>query len=152
LRRSPLNFTKKQLRAFLADDPVDCLPTCSLTTPYRISGAFPAGRASWGHEQIDTARTFDPDLSGAMARRHLGWQALAEAVAPGARVTRLRRLAGAGMTDAYDVTLDRTPGRVVVKLYRDGDGTAPLEWSRLEFAQRVALPVPEPIVADLESV
>jgi len=50
------------------------------------------------------------------------------------------------MTDAYDVTLDRTPGRVVVKLYRDGDGTAPLEWSRLEFAQRVALPVPEPIV------
>jgi len=56
------------------------------------------------------------------------------------------------MTDAYDVTLDRTPRRVVVKLYRDGDGTAPLEWSRLDFAQRVALPVPEPIVADLESV
>ena len=56
------------------------------------------------------------------------------------------------MTDAYDVTLDRTPRRVVAKLYRDGDGTAPLEWSRLEFAQRVALPVPEPIVADLESV
>jgi len=56
------------------------------------------------------------------------------------------------MTDAYDVTLDRAPRRVVVKLYRDGDGTAPLEWSRLGFAQRVALPVPEPIVADLESV
>ncbi len=56
------------------------------------------------------------------------------------------------MTDAYDVTLDRTPGRVVVKVYRDGDGTAPLEWSRLEFAQRVSLPVPEPIVADLASV
>src|SRR3954463_8895704 len=87
-----------------------------------------------------------------MAPRHPGWNALAEAVAPGARVTRLRRLAGAGMTDAYDVTLDRTPRRVVVKLYRDGDGTAPLEWSRLGFAQRVALPVPEPIVADLESV
>ena len=87
-----------------------------------------------------------------MSPRHPGWKALAEAVAPGARVTRLRRLAGAGMTDAYDVTLDRTPRRVVVKLYRDGDGTAPLEWSRLEFAQRVALPVPEPIVADLESV
>ncbi len=55
------------------------------------------------------------------------------------------------MTDAYDVTMDRAPGRVVVKLYRDGDDTAPLEWSRLEFAQRVTLPVPEPIVADLES-
>jgi aminoglycoside phosphotransferase (APT) family kinase protein len=61
-------------------------------------------------------------------------------------------LAGAGTTDAYDVTLDRAPRRVVVKLYRDGDGTAPYEWSRLGFAQRVALPVPEPIVADLESV
>lgn len=56
------------------------------------------------------------------------------------------------MTDAYDVTLDRAPRRVVVKLYRDGDGTAPLEWSRLAFAQRVTAPVPEPIVADLESV
>jgi aminoglycoside phosphotransferase len=77
---------------------------------------------------------------------------LAEAVAPDARVTRLRRLAGAGMTDAFDVTLDRAPHRVVAKLYRDGDGTAPLEWSRLEFARRVALPVPEPIVADLEPV
>ncbi len=56
------------------------------------------------------------------------------------------------MTDAYEVTLDREPRHVVVKLYRDGDSTAPLEWSRLGFAQRVALPVPEPIVADLESV
>lgn len=87
-----------------------------------------------------------------MSPRHPGWRSLAEAVAPGARVTRLRRLAGAGTTDAYDVALDRAPRRVVVKLYRDGDGTAPLEWSRLEFAQRVALPVPEPIVADLDSV
>src|SRR5690349_5962325 len=87
-----------------------------------------------------------------MSSRHSGWKAMAEAVTPGARVTRLRRLAGAGMTDAYDVTLDRTPRRVVVKLFRDGDGTAPLEWSRLGFAQRVALPVPEPIVADLKSV
>ena len=41
---------------------------------------------------------------------------------------------------------------MVVKLYPDGDGTASLEWSRLEFAQRVTAPVPEPIAADLESV
>jgi aminoglycoside phosphotransferase (APT) family kinase protein len=41
---------------------------------------------------------------------------------------------------------------VVVKLYPDGDGTASSEWSRLEFAQRVTAPVPEPIAADLESV
>src|SRR3954452_18892643 len=86
-----------------------------------------------------------------MSRRHPGWKALAEAVAPDARVTRLRRLAGAGMTDAYDATLDRAPRRVVVKLYRDGNGTAPLEGRRLGFAQRVALPVPEPIVPDLAS-
>ena len=56
------------------------------------------------------------------------------------------------MTDAYDVTLDRGTRRVVVKLYRDGDDTAPLEWGRLEFAQRVTVPVHEPIAADLESV
>jgi Ser/Thr protein kinase RdoA (MazF antagonist) len=56
------------------------------------------------------------------------------------------------MTDAYDVTLDRTRHRVVVKIYRDGDDTAPLEWSRLEFAQRVTAPVPKPIAADLDSV
>src|SRR5262249_58615778 len=87
-----------------------------------------------------------------VSSRPPGWNALAEAVTPGARVTRVRRLAGAGMTDAYDVTLDRAPRHVVVKLYRDGDDTAPLEWGCLGFAQRVALPVPEPIVADLESV
>jgi len=88
-----------------------------------------------------------------MSRRHPGWKALAEAVVPGARVTRLRRLTGGGGgADAYDVTLDRAPRRVVVKLYPDGDGTASSEWSRLEFAQRVTAPVPGPIAADLESV
>src|SRR6267142_6753032 len=86
-----------------------------------------------------------------MPSRHPGWKALAEAVAPGARVTRLRRLVGGGTSDAYGVTLDRIPGRVVVKVFRDGDDTAPLEWSRLKFAQRVTMPVPEPIAADLES-
>src|SRR3954447_9634212 len=86
-----------------------------------------------------------------MSRRHPGWDALADAVAPGARVTRVHRLVGGGSSDAYDVTLDRAPGRVVVKVFRDGDDTAPEEWSRLEFAQRVAMPVPEPIAADLES-
>ena len=85
-----------------------------------------------------------------MARRHPGWALLADAVAPGAGVTRLRRLVGGGSSEAYDVTLDRAPGRVVVKVFRQGDHTAPQEWRRLEFAQRVALPVPEPIAADLD--
>ena len=40
----------------------------------------------------------------------------------------------------------------MVKLYPDGDRTAASEWSRLELAQRVVAPVPEPIAADLESV
>src|SRR3954453_17398448 len=86
-----------------------------------------------------------------MSRRHLGWAALADALARGARVTRIHRLVGGGSSDAYDVTLDRAPGRVVVKVFRDGDDTAPREWSRLKFAQRVAIPVPAPIAADLES-
>lgn len=41
---------------------------------------------------------------------------------------------------------------MIAKLYRDGDGTAPSEWRRLEFAQRVRAPVPTPIAADLEAV
>lgn len=86
-----------------------------------------------------------------MSARHPGWDRLAGALGPGARVTRLRRLVGGGSADAYDVTLDRAPGRVVVKVFRDGDDTAPLEWSRLKFAQRISMPVPEPIVADLEA-
>ena len=86
-----------------------------------------------------------------MTPRHPGWKVLAESLAPGARVTRMHRLVGGGSADAYDVTLDQAPGRVVVKVFRDGDDTAPLEWSRLKFAQRVTMPVPEPIAADLES-
>lgn len=86
-----------------------------------------------------------------MAPRRPGWDALAEAVAPGARVTRTRRLAGGGSSDAYDVTLDRDPGRVVVKVFRDGDDSAPLEWRHLEFAQRLTMPVPAPIAADLDA-
>src|SRR5436853_4219425 len=91
--------------------------------------------------------------TGRMSPRHSGWRTLAEAVAPGARVTRLRRLTGgAGGTDAYDVALDLEPRRVVVKLYPDGDRAASSEWRRLELAQRVRMPVPEPLAADLESV
>jgi aminoglycoside phosphotransferase (APT) family kinase protein len=81
----------------------------------------------------------------------LGWDALADALARGARVTRVHRLVGGGSADAYDVTLDQAPGRVVVKVFRDGDDTAPQEWSHLQLAQRVTMPVPEPIAADLES-
>ena len=87
-----------------------------------------------------------------MAPRDPGWRALANAITIDARVVRLRRLRGAGATDAFDVTLDQPPWRVVVKLYRDHDNAAPLEWSRLKLAQRVTVPVPEPIAADLDSV
>ncbi len=63
----------------------------------------------------------------------------------------MHRLVGGGSADVYDVTLDQRPDRVVVKIFRDGDETAPLEWSHLKFAQRLRIPVPEPIAADLES-
>jgi hypothetical protein len=63
----------------------------------------------------------------------------------------VQRLVGGGSSDAYDLILDRTPGRVVVRVFRDGDDSAPLEWSHLTFAQRVTMPAPEPIAADLES-
>ncbi|MEY2418388.1 MAG: hypothetical protein QOG90_1068 [Actinomycetota bacterium] len=60
-------------------------------------------------------------------------------------------MGGGGSADAYDVTLDRPPSRVVVKVFREGDDSAPQEWSRLQFAQRVTMPVPEPVAVDLES-
>ena len=82
---------------------------------------------------------------------HPGWEAFAESVTPGARIERIHRLVGGGSADAFDVTLDQAPGRVVVKVFRDDDDTAPLEWSRLKFAQRITTPVPEPIAADLTS-
>lgn len=66
-------------------------------------------------------------------------------------MTRVRRLVGGGSSDAFDVTLDRAPGRVVVKVFRHGDDTAALEWSHLQFAQRVPMPVPEPIAADMDA-
>jgi hypothetical protein len=47
--------------------------------------------------------------------------------------------------------LDGAAGRFVVKVFRDDDDTAPLEWERLNFAQRVTLPVPAPIAAHLKS-
>jgi aminoglycoside phosphotransferase (APT) family kinase protein len=87
-----------------------------------------------------------------MAPRDPGWRALARAITTDARVVRLRRLRGAGATDAFDVTLDQPPWRVVVKLYRDHDDAAPLEWNRLKIAQRVTVPVPEPIAADFDAV
>jgi aminoglycoside phosphotransferase (APT) family kinase protein len=87
-----------------------------------------------------------------MTDRQPGWDALADAIAPGARVTRIDRLVGGGSADAHEVTLDRDPGRVVVKVFRDGDDSAPLEWRRLQLAQRVTVPVPTPLAADLDAI
>ncbi|MEY2471979.1 MAG: hypothetical protein QOK28_1308 [Actinomycetota bacterium] len=38
-----------------------------------------------------------------------------------------------------------------MKVFREGDDSAPQEWSRLQFAQRVTVPVPEPVAVDLEA-
>jgi aminoglycoside phosphotransferase (APT) family kinase protein len=61
-------------------------------------------------------------------------------------------LVGGGSSDAFDVTLDQAPGRVVVKVFRSDDETASLEWNQLKFAQRTTTAVPEPIAADLDSI
>lgn len=81
----------------------------------------------------------------------LPWEAMATDVSRGAKVLRVRRLGGGLATATFAVDLDRGPTqRLVVKRYRRGDETAPLEWERLGFAQRVALPVPRPVALDLE--
>ena len=70
-------------------------------------------------------------------------------IAPGASVRGRRRVGGGLATDtfAFDLIGSATP-RLIVKRYRGGDTTAALEWERLCFAQRVDLPVPEPVALD----
>ena len=70
-------------------------------------------------------------------------------IAPGASVRGRRRVGGGLATDTFAFDLIG-PGtrRLVVKRYREGDTTAAREWERLCFAQRVKLPVPEPVALD----
>ena len=86
-----------------------------------------------------------------MATLEPGWAALAAAIAPTARVRRVRRLGGGLATDTFAFDLvDATERPLVVKRYREGDEIAPLEWECLHFAQRVAVPRPEPVAYDAD--
>ena len=71
--------------------------------------------------------------------------------APGATLGRVRRLGGGLATETFAFDLQGAGnGGYVVKRYRADDETAPLEWERLAFAQRVNVPVPEPVALDAE--
>ncbi|ROS75889.1 Ser/Thr protein kinase RdoA (MazF antagonist) [Curtobacterium sp. PhB130] len=67
---------------------------------------------------------------------------------PGERVETLHLLPGGLATDAYHVRT--TDCDIVVKVFRKADPRAELEWARLEFAQRINLPIPKPIALDLQ--
>ena len=93
-------------------------------------------------------------------RRHLvsrpaagGLAAMANSLAAGARAVRGRRFGGglATSTHAVDLVLgDGTSMAVVLKRYRAGDTTAALEWERLQFAERIPVPTPRPLLLDVE--
>ncbi|MFC7622093.1 phosphotransferase family protein [Microlunatus sp. GCM10028923] len=69
-------------------------------------------------------------------------------VANQAEVTKVERLHGGLATTTFGV--DTTSGSFVVKIFRPTDDRAPMEWERLNFAQRVDVPVPEPIRLDAD--
>ena len=74
---------------------------------------------------------------------------MAAEISPGSAVRRVRRLGGGLATETFAVDLAGVnPCKLVVKRYRDGDETSQSEWERLHFAERVAIPVPEPVALD----
>ncbi len=76
---------------------------------------------------------------------------MVSAIAPTATLGRVRRLGGGLATATFAFDLQGAGnGRYVVKRYDADDETAPREWERLSFAQRVPVPVPEPVALDAE--
>jgi aminoglycoside phosphotransferase (APT) family kinase protein len=72
-------------------------------------------------------------------------------IAPGSTLGRVRRLGGGLATETFAFDLQGAGnGGYVVKRYRADDETAPSEWERLVFAQRVRVPVPEPMALNAE--
>lgn len=69
-------------------------------------------------------------------------------IAPGATTREVRPLRGGLVTATFSV--DTNAGDLVIKIFRPTDEQASLEWERLTFAQRVDLPVPEPVALDAD--
>ncbi len=84
------------------------------------------------------------------ANDRAGWSRLAADIAEGASIRRVRRLSGGLMSQVFAVDFDGPRGRVVVKRFRPDDDSAADEWACLEFAARVDLPTPQPLVLDAE--
>ncbi len=89
---------------------------------------------------------FGVDLA---AGDRLGWTAAIAESVPGAAVRNVQRIGGGTTAETY--AIDTTGGEVVVKRYRRRrNDAARFEWERLHFAQRVDVPVPQPLALDAE--
>ena len=76
---------------------------------------------------------------------------MARTVSPGSTPVAAKRLRGGLGTSTHAVRLRRRSGStfdVVLKRFREADGTPATEWSRLMYAQRLAVPSPEPLAFD----
>ncbi len=83
-----------------------------------------------------------------MATDPHGWAAVVAESVPGAAVRQVHRLGGGIAAETFAV--DTTDTAIVVKRYPSRRETVELEWERLRFAQRVDVPVPEPLALDLD--
>lgn len=78
----------------------------------------------------------------------VGLQTMLAEIAPTATRPRIRRLAGGLAAATYAV---KTPAYdLVVKVYPPGAIGAELEWGGLTFAQRIDVPLPEPVALDAD--
>lgn len=81
-----------------------------------------------------------------LASDPLGWAAVIADSAPGASIRRVSRLGGGIAAETF--AIETSAGSLVVKRYPGRRETVELEWERLQFAQRVGIPVPVPLALD----
>lgn len=95
-----------------------------------------AAAVSWA-EESRAHRATEPSASGLAALTHV----LGEPV----RVA--HQLHGGVATCTHELTT--ATRRLILKRYREGDGTAASEWDRLQIARGLPVPTPEPVAVDL---
>src|SRR5207248_1066206 len=84
-------------------------------------------------------------------RLRTGLVAMSEAIEPGARVTRVRRLGGGLGASTLAVDIRTHAGRlvpVVLKQYLSGGSDACREWRGLQFARELGVQSPKPLALD----
>jgi aminoglycoside phosphotransferase (APT) family kinase protein len=80
-----------------------------------------------------------------------GLARMARSIAPGSTVARIRRLGGGLGCATHALDLRKRSGVIVplvLKRFRSDDTYAKREWDNLRFAERIAVPTPEPIAFD----